>query len=463
MMSLREAAAVLGARVSGDNETFTGVSTDTRRITPGDLYVALRGERYDGHAFVAQAKSAGAAAAMVEIEAAAVAALPTLVVDDTRAALGALAADWRRRFPLPVVALTGSSGKTTVKEMLASILRAASAATPAAPEERVLATRGNLNNDIGMPLTLLELRPEHRYAVIEMGMNHAGEIRYLTRIAAPDVALITNAGTAHIEYLGSVEAIASAKGEIFEGLKEDGTAVINADDPYASMWRGLAGDRRRIEFGLGQSAGVTASYRGRVLESEIEIKTPAGVAKTTLRAPGEHNVRNALAAAAAATALEVPVSAIAAGLASYAGVKGRLQVKRSSRGATVIDDTYNANPESMRAAIAVLAKTPGAKILVLGDMGELGERASTLHAELGAHARAAGIERLLTLGEHSAETARAFGRGARHYDRVEELITDVQSELAANATVLVKGSRFMKMERVVEAIVDAPCHAGRVQ
>lgn len=460
MMSLREAAAVLGARASGDNETFTGVSTDTRTIRPGDLYVALRGERYDGHAFIAQAQSAGAAAAMVEMQTADAAALPTLVVDDTRAALGALAADWRRRFSLPVVALTGSSGKTTVKEMLASILRSAA---PAAAEEQVLATRGNLNNDIGMPLTLLELRPAHRYAVVEMGMNHAGEIRYLTRIASPDVALITNAGTAHIEYLGSVEAIARAKGEIFEGLKEDGTAVINADDPYAPMWRELARDRRRIEFGLAQSAGVTASYRGRVLESEIEIRTPAGVAKTTLRAPGEHNVRNALAAAAAASALVVPVSAIAAGLGNYSGVKGRLQVKRSPHGASVIDDTYNANPESMRAAIAVLAQAPGARLLVLGDMGELGERAPALHAELGAQARLAGIERLLTLGEHAAETARAFGRGARHYDSVEALIADVESALAANVTVLVKGSRFMRMERVVDAIVHAKPHAGSVQ
>ena len=461
MMSLREAAAVLGAQVSGDNETFTGVSTDTRTLRPGDLYVALRGERYDGHDFVAQARSAGAVAAMVDMQASAVAELPTLVVEDTRAALGALAGDWRRRFPLPVVALTGSSGKTTVKEMLASILR--SAVPAAAAAESVLATRGNLNNDIGMPLTLLEMRPEHRYAVIEMGMNHAGEIRYLSQIASPDVALITNAGTAHIEYLGSVEAIARAKGEIFEGLQEDGTAVINADDRHAPMWRELAGDRRRVEFGLGQSAGVTASYRGRVLESEIEISAPAGVAKTTLRAPGEHNVRNALAAAAAAIALDVPMNAIAAGLGNYSGVKGRLQVKRSHHGATVIDDTYNANPESMRAAIAVLAQASGAKILVLGDMGELGERAPTLHAELGVYAREAGIERLLTLGEHSAETARAFGRGARHHQRVEELVAEVQSALATNVTVLVKGSRFMRMERVVDAIVDAPPPAGRLQ
>lgn len=460
MMSLRQAAAVLGARANGDNETFTGVSTDTRTLKPGDLFIALRGERHDGHAFIEEARSAGAAAAMVDSKADDVTTLPALVVEDTRVALGALAGDWRRRFSLPVVALTGSSGKTTVKEMLASILRAAVPDMPETSSGRVLATRGNLNNDIGMPLTLLEMRPEHRYAVIEMGMNHAGEIRYLTRIAAPDVALIINAGTAHIEYLGTEEAIARAKGEIFEGLKQDGTAVINADDRYAPMWRELAGDRHRVEFGLKEPAAVTASYRAETLQSDIEISAPGGVVGTTLRAPGEHNVRNALAAAAAALALEVPMNAIAAGLGRYSGVEGRLQVKRARNGATLIDDTYNANPESMCAAIAVLAQASGTRLLVVGDMGELGERAQALHAELGRHAREAGIERLLTLGEQAAETARAFGSGARHFDRVEDVVAEVERALAPNLTMLVKGSRFMKMERVVKAIVAAERDAG---
>ena len=455
MMRLSEAASVLGARVTGGELTFTGVSTDTRTLKAGDLFVALRGERFDGHGFLDAARAAGAAAAMIDGAAdAAGTPLPALVVDDTRLALGRLAAHWRSRFALPLVALTGSSGKTTVKEMLAAILRAASEADvdSAAAHESVLATRGNLNNDIGMPLTLLELRATHRYAVIEMGMNHAGEIRYLTKLAAPDVALITNAGRAHIEFLGSEQAIAQAKGEILEALDERGTAVINADDRYAELWRGLAGTRRRIEFGLDEPADVTASYKARALESAIVLKTPRGNAAATLCAPGVHNVRNALAAAAGALALDVPVETIAAGLARYAGVKGRLQVKRAAQGAKLIDDTYNANPESMRAAIDVLALSAGRKVLVLGDMGELGSLASELHTELGTYARDAGVDRLLTLGEHSRRAAAAFGAGASPYTRIEDLLVELGAELTPDVTVLVKGSRFMRMERVVQAI-----------
>jgi UDP-N-acetylmuramoyl-tripeptide--D-alanyl-D-alanine ligase len=447
MMSLREAASVLNAIPAGENVTFTGVSTDTRTIEPGELFVALRGERFDGHAFLDKARAAGASAALIDRDARGVpAALPTITVDDTRLALGQLARDWRSRFSLPLVALTGSSGKTTVKEMLAAILRSQ------AGEDAVLATRGNLNNDIGVPLMLLEIAPEHSYAVIEMGMNHAGEIRYLAQLAAPDVALVNNAGSAHIEFLGSEENIARAKGEIFEDLKPEGTAVINADDRHAPMWRELAGAHRRVEFALDRPATVSATFRSEALESDIELKTPAGSAKALLRAPGEHNVRNALAAAAAAVALDVPVRTIAAGLASYSGVKGRLQVKPAAGGATLIDDTYNANPESMRAAIAVLAKTSGRRVLVLGDMGELGARAAELHAELGLSARQAGIERLCTLGEHSEGASRTFGAGARHYTRIEDLVADLESTLAPDVTVLVKGSRFMKMERVVSAL-----------
>ena len=372
MMTIREAAGVLLARVRGKDVTFTGVSTDTRTLKRGDLYVALRGERFDGHAFVEQAHAAGAAAAMVDSHRERLTEVPLLVVGNTRVALGTLAATWRQRFTVPLVAITGSSGKTTVKEMLAAILRAA--AGPAA-HETILATRGNLNNDIGTPLTLLGLRDTHRYGVIELGMNHAGEIAYLTKIACPDVALITNAGRAHIEYFGSEEAIANAKGEIFEGLGPKGIAVVNCDARYAQKWRDLAGERRRVEFGLTGTPDVTAKHRQHALESEITLTTPHGEAVARLRAPGVHNVRNALAAAAAAVALEVPVETIAAGLESYAGIKGRLQVTGGAGGATVIDDTYNANPESMRAAIAVLARSPGSKLLVLGDMGELGARA----------------------------------------------------------------------------------------
>ncbi len=456
MMRLSDAAAALGVEAGNPDVEFTGVSTDTRALGQGDLFVALRGERYDGHRFLAAAAASGAAAAIVDapgIEGAPPG-LALLVVEDTRLALGRLAAHWRSRFAIPLVGLTGSSGKTTVKEMLASILRAAVTATDAntTPEDRVLATRGNLNNDIGMPLMLLELGPQHRYAVLEMGMNHAGEIAYLTRLAEPEVALVTNAGRAHVEFLGSEEAIARAKGEIFEGLRPDGAAVVNADDAFAPLWRGLTKDRRRVEFGLEQPAAVTGSYQLLDFESEIVLKTPGGEATTRLSAPGVHNVRNALAAAAAAVALEIPVGVIAEGLGRFTGIKGRLQRKDGCNGAALIDDTYNANPESVRAAIDVLARAPGCRILVFGDMGELGPGAPQLHADAGAYARDAGIDRIMTLGALSARAANAFGAGAIHYHRIEDLLADLAGALARDVTVLVKGSRFMRMERVVEAL-----------
>jgi UDP-N-acetylmuramoyl-tripeptide--D-alanyl-D-alanine ligase len=448
MMRLSEAARAIPAELQGEDRAFETISTDTRTLGPRALFVALKGERFDGHAFLDQAARQQAAGALVEksgIETRGTAPeLPLLIVEDSRLALGKLAANWRGRFSMPLIALTGSNGKTTVKEMLASILRAASA------EDAVLATRGNLNNDIGVPLTLLELKPDHRYAVIEMGMNHAGEIRYLARLAAPEVALINNAAAAHIEFFGSVEGIARAKGEIFEGLKPGGTAVINADDHHAGLWRELAGGRRIVDFGLSRGAEVSATYRLRWLESEIVVKTPLGEARAVLKAPGLHNVRNALAASAAAVALKVPAQAIARGLERYAGVKGRLQQKAGLNGATLIDDTYNANPESARAAIAVLAQAPGEKLLVLGDMGELGSGAAEMHAEIGRYAREQGVGRLFALGEHAAHAAQAFGAGARHFTRIEDLLAEAENALAPGVTALVKGSRFMQMERVVK-------------
>ena len=459
MMRMSEAARALSARLQGEDRTFEAVSTDTRTLGPQALFVALKGERFDGHGFLAQAAERKAAGALVQkaglkFEDQGLSdRLPLLIVEDTRQSLGKLAAYWRRKFAMPLVALTGSNGKTTVKEMLASILReACSAPSPALdPQSCVLATSGNLNNDIGVPLTLLELRSGHRYAVVEMGMNHAGEIRYLTRLAAPDVALINNAGPAHVEFLGSVAAIARAKGEIFEGLNVDGAAVINADDRFASLWRELAAGRRVVDFGIERHACVTATYALRHLESEIVVKTPLGEAAAVLKAPGVHNVRNALAASAAAVALQVPAPAIARGLSRFAGIKGRLQAKAAANGATLIDDTYNANPESARAAIAVLALAPGRKLLVVGDMGELGAGAAGMHAEIGRFARENRIDRLLALGEQSAHAARAFGAHAQHFAHIEELLAAVESELAPDVTVLVKGSRFMHMERVVQS------------
>ena len=459
MMRLSEAARAIPAELKGEDRVFDAVSTDTRALVPHALFVALKGERFDGHDFLAQAAERKAAGALVQDSGLKTEdrglsdRLPLLIVDDTRRSLGRLAAYWRGKFTMPLVALTGSNGKTTVKEMLAAILREACAAQSSIldPQSSVLATRGNLNNDIGVPLTLLELGPGHRYAVVEMGMNHAGEIRYLTRLAAPDVALVNNAGPAHLEFFGSVEAIARAKGEIFEGLRPGGTAVINADDRYAGLWRSLAGDRRVVEFGLSRPAAVSARYALRYLESEIVVRTPHGEAQAVLKAPGLHNVRNALAASAAATALEVPAPAIARGLAGYAGIKGRLQKKAALHGATLIDDTYNANPESVRAAVAVLAQAPGRRLLVLGDMGELGAGAAQMHADVGNFARASGVERLLALGEHAAHAARAFGAGGRHFARIEDLLAEVENALAPDVIVLVKGSRFMQMERVVKS------------
>ncbi|HUW49645.1 MAG TPA: UDP-N-acetylmuramoyl-tripeptide--D-alanyl-D-alanine ligase [Sulfuricella sp.] len=454
MLRLSEAMTALNARRSGADAAFAGVTTDSRAVAAGDLFVALKGERFDGHDYVAQVIAQGAAAALVDHIDPAWGDFPLLVVADTRLALGALAGFWRSRFTIPLVGLTGSSGKTTVKEMIAAILRTQ------AGDEAVLATRGNLNNDIGLPLTLLGLRDSHRYAVIEMGMNHPGEIAYLSRIAKPDVALITNAQAAHLAGLGTVEAVAHAKGEIFEGLAAGGTAVINADDPHAALWQVLAAGHRTIRFSLNQPSEVSGTCRPLSFGSEIDMVTAEGKFTVALPVPGEHNVRNALAAAAVAVALGIGNAAIATGLAKVASVKGRMQKNPCLHGATLIDDTYNANPASVRAAIAVLAGLPGRKVLVLGDMGELGEGARALHAEIGAVAKAAGIDHLFTLGDLSAAAAEAFGQGGRHFEYIEDLLHDIENLLAPEVVVLVKGSRFMQMERVVKSFVpreDSTC------
>ncbi|MEO7559073.1 MAG: UDP-N-acetylmuramoyl-tripeptide--D-alanyl-D-alanine ligase [Nitrosospira sp.] len=459
MMTVREAAQALHGEWRGQDVRFTAVSTDSRTVGCGGLFVALIGEKFDGHDFIAEVKKKGAAAAMVCLESAAesqASGIPLILVKDTRLGLGQLAAHWRSCFSIPVIAVTGSNGKTTVKEMIASILRrvveAVGGAGDSGGSDRVLATEGNLNNDIGVPLMLLRLRERHVYAVIEMGMNHAGEIAYLTRLAKPGVALITNAGVAHVEGLGSLQAVACAKGEIFEGLDQHGIVVINADDPNAPLWRKLAGNRKVVDFGLGGEPKVSARYRLNFLGSGMTLILPDGVEEVELQVPGEHNVRNALAAAAVAVAMGIDTKVIASGLREFRGVKGRLQKKRGLHGAILIDDSYNANPESVRAALAVLAKAPGKKILVLGDMGELGDSARDFHERIGEEARLAGIDRLFALGELSAYAVAKFGPGARHFDKIEELLAEVQSQLAADVTFLIKGSRFMQMERVVKHI-----------
>lgn len=444
MMLLSEAALALNASFTGTDALFTSVGADSRKIVPGQLFVALKGEHFDGHEFADTAIQQGAAAVLI---AKPVKGAPAIIVDDTYQALGKLAAYWRSKFNMPVACITGSSGKTTVKEMLASILRAD--ATP----ETVLATQGNLNNHIGLPLTLLKLNAQHRYAVIEMGMNHSGEIAYLTGLTKPNVALINNAGSAHLGELGSYEAIAKAKGEIFEGLVEDGIAVINADDQFAPLWKTLIGARKTLTFGLENLADVSAHYTLQTNSSALDLRTPHGDCKLLLPAPGLHNVMNALAATSAALAMGVTLQAIKTGLESYAGVKSRLQTLKGLNNSTVIDDTYNANPVSMRAAIDVLKAKSGKKLLVLGDIGELGPDAPALHAEIGRYAKAVGVDALFTLGLHSEQMSQAFGAGAQHYLNVETLTADLLKAMQADSTVLVKGSRFMAMERVVKEIV----------
>jgi UDP-N-acetylmuramoyl-tripeptide--D-alanyl-D-alanine ligase len=366
--------------------------------------------------------------------------VPALVVGDTRRSLGDLARYWRARFAPALVAITGSNGKTTVKEMLAAILRAHS------NEDSVLATRGNLNNDIGLPLTLLGLRHRHRWCAIELGMNHKGEIAYLAGIARPTVALVNNAQREHLEFMRSVEDVAAENASVYEALPPEGVAVINADDAHAAFFRSRAGTRRAVEFGLA-GAAVTGRYRLGSLSSEIRLQTPAGDADATLAIPGLHNVRNALAAAACAHAVDIDVKTIAQGLGAFRPYTGRLQVKQAPGGATVIDDSYNANPDSVRAAIDVLASCPAPTALVLGDMGEVGEHGAEFHREVGAYARAKGVSQLLALGDATRHTVEAFGDGARHFESAEELVSSLKSN-----TVLVKGSRFMKMERIVAAL-----------
>lgn len=450
MMKLSLAAEMLGATLHGTDAELMAVSTDSRAIAAGDLFIALRGERFDAHEFVPQVAAAGAAGAIVAVDAVAGlkdCGLPLIAVPDTRLALGRLAAAWRARHALPLIAVTGSNGKTTTKDMIACILQAAFG-------DAVLATQGNLNNDIGLPLTLLKLRAHHQAAIVEMGMNHPGEIGYLTRIARPSVALVTNAQRAHLEGMGSLEAVAREKGSIYDGLGSDGVAVVNADDPLAGLWRSMNAGRRVVSFGLDAAADVHGTVRLHGLENELQFTTPEGAGAADLALPGLHNARNALAAIAATFAAGVPLAAIDRGIRAFKGVKGRLQRRAGLNGAVVLDDTYNANPDSMRAGIDVLAATIGRKVLVLGDMGEIGEAAGQYHDEIGGYAKSAGVDVLFALGDASAIAARNFGDGARHFRKIEELIEALRPELTAGTTVLVKGSRFMRMERVADAIAS---------
>ena len=446
--SLTQLQSRLGASRATAAAAFHGVSTNSRAVEPGNLFVALRGERFDAHDFLADVAAQGAAAVVAERLPSGFT-LPALVVPDTRVALGEIGAYWRRQFDIPVIGVTGSNGKTTVKEMIASIL-AAEFGTG-----NFLATRGNLNNDIGVPLTLLRLNADHKAAVVELGMNHPGEIAQLAAMAQPNVALVNNAQREHQEFMASVEAVAHENGAVIGALPANGIAVFPADDPYAPLWRGIAkatGQRKILTFGLSLDANVSCTYVPQSFGSAMTVRVGQREFSVQLAAAGAHNVRNALAAIACALAIGIHRRAIVQGLENFAPVSGRLQHKAGRQGASVIDDTYNANPDSVKAAIDVLAQAPAPRVLVLGDMGEVGSEGRKFHEEIGAYARGRGIDHLLTLGELAVSASTAFGARARHYDSIEAL-NDAAATLAApNATVLVKGSRFMRMERVVQCL-----------
>ena len=443
--TLSDFAQACGGTLQGADRAYQGVSSDTRSLAQGDLFIALRGPRYNGNEFVGGALTAGAAGALVD--APQPAAIAQIVVPDTQAALENAARTWRAQFPIPVVGVAGSNGKTTAKEMTAAILGAAG---------ECLATRGNLNNHIGVPLTLLRLEPTHRFAVIEMGANHAGDVAALVEIGHPTVGLITNAGAEHLEGFGSIEGVARAEGEMVAGLKPDATAVINADDEFADLWRGST-PARVVTFGIQKPADFSAidmktSVGADGFLTRFNLVSPMGQVAIELRMGGKHNVANALAAAAAATAAGAKLEHVATGLSAVRAVAGRLQFKMTANGAWLIDDSYNANPSSVRAGIEVLAGLDGRKWLVLGDMAELGEFAASSHAEIGVFAREHGVERLFATGQLAALAVESFGRGGQWFAEANALAEALHAA-PPDVRMLIKGSRVNRLERVVDALL----------
>ncbi|HYK25975.1 MAG TPA: UDP-N-acetylmuramoyl-tripeptide--D-alanyl-D-alanine ligase, partial [Steroidobacteraceae bacterium] len=447
----RAFAEACGGRLEGADRAYSGVSTDTRSLESGALFIALRGPRFNGYEFLAAAAAAGAAGAVIEEASAGDrnvgSSLARIIVPDTQAALSRAASAWRAQFDMPLVGVAGSNGKTTVKEMTAAILAQAGSC---------LATRGNLNNHIGVPLTLLRLEPEHRFAVIETGANRAGEVASLAALARPTIGLITNAGAEHLEGFGSLEGVARAEGEMVESLAPEAIAVINADDEFAPLWRSLT-RARIVTFGLTARVDFTArEVRTDIAKGEFRtrftLESVRGRTLIELKLAGRHNIANALCAAAAATAAGASLEHVRAGLAAMRAVQGRLQLKRARCGAWVIDDSYNANPSSVRAGIDVLAELEGPKWLVLGEMAELGEFARPSHAEIGAYARDRGVGRLCATGELTQLAVESFGTGAEWYPDTEALARALDTALPREAAVLIKGSRVNRLERVVAAL-----------
>ncbi|HEY4369700.1 MAG TPA: UDP-N-acetylmuramoyl-tripeptide--D-alanyl-D-alanine ligase [Steroidobacteraceae bacterium] len=447
---LNEIARCAAGQLVGENRAFSSISTDTRSLKAGALFVALTGPNFDGHDFVAAAAERGAAAALVARPV--TVAIPQLVVADPLAALAAFAREWRRQFSIPLIGVTGSNGKTTTKELIGAIL---SRLGPC------LVTRGNLNNHIGVPLTLLELTAKHRYAVVEMGANHQGEIAQLAAIAEPTVGIVTNAGAAHLEGFGSLQGVAVGKGEMFQALPADGVAVINADDSFAGFWRDNRASERALTFGFEQPADFMA-HKVRTagdatgFRIDFDLVTPAGTQAATLGLAGLHNLRNALGAAAAAFAAGATLDQIVAGLAAMRTVAGRLELKPAINGAFLVDDSYNANPSSLKAGLDALRSFGGARWLVLGEMMELGNSADELHAEVGRYARDSGITRLLAVGARSRFAVEAFGPGAQWFKDIDALVEDAKGSLGAGVAVLIKGSRANRLERVAAALSASP-------
>jgi UDP-N-acetylmuramoyl-tripeptide--D-alanyl-D-alanine ligase len=439
--SLALAADCMKGSLHGTDRPFYGISTDTRSIRDGELFFALQGPNFDGHDYVGKAKASGAAGAvvstLVEDE------IAQISVDDAKLALGRFAAAWRRSKEVRVVGITGSNGKTTLKELVAACLGS---------KAPTLATAGNLNNEIGMPLMLARIEDEHQYAVLEMGANHAGEIAYLASLAKPDVVVITNASAAHLEGFGSVEGVARAKGEILEIADRPNVAVLNADDEYYAYWKSLVEDIRSVCFGISASADVRAdNIEASATGSRFDLHLPNASVSVSLPLPGVHNVHNACAAAAVAFALDIDSERIRSALESIDPVQGRMQPLAGINGCTLFDDSYNANPLSALAAAEFVASLDGESWLVLADMKELGEGAEDLHREVGASARASGVDRLFALGDLSRHCVEGFGDGATWYSDIGTLLDDV-SKAGSSVNILVKGSRSMRMERVVDAL-----------
>ena len=436
--------AIPGSELRGD-ATFSGLSTDSRHIAAGNCFLALRGEHFDAHQFLKQVQEAGASALVVEHVPDGVT-CPVLIVPDTKQALLAIGRFWRQQFSIPVIGVTGSNGKTTVKEMIASILTAAVGA------ERMLATKGNLNNEIGVPLTVLRFTQEVKAAVVELGMNHPGEIAAISAAALPTVALVNNAQREHQEFMQTVEAVAIENGSVIRALPANGIAVFPAQDTYTTIWQNFVAEvpgRTAITFGLTPAADVYADVEVLAFGSQLQIHTQAQLVSVRLAAAGQHNVLNALAACACCLAAGISLPTIAQGLENFSPVAGRLQPKQAAAGARVIDDTYNANPDSVRAAIDVLAAQAENTSLVLGDMGEVGADGAAFHREIGEYAKQRGVQNLYTLGQLAEASSMAFGKGAQHFSELENLLVALQEKQSIGNTILVKGSRFMKMERVV--------------